>query len=343
MSKQLIQAATEVASGNGTTSQMLLEELKDFQARDIFNMQVIQKLPFVDSGDGTGEEEDSDRPEIAPDSKIHNLEMTVGGHVLDKQAKKANNKYRGDIYPQSGTYHAKMERKDGALLKEYVRVNNKSTVKLNDNLEGKYKDNKAAFATLVKNEDIDEPQLWSDLKNLRDTDNDLVVKNDTIMQKVITKDTAMAFVKESYDTVGGCVSKACDAAPFVYNVESAYDNLRLDYFQENEKTGKNDNPYPKLKDEKKDIYVLRYLGDSTNLSRSYPDLAKKFIPPCTETGFLGGDQYLIPEYFVPNRVQIYDGAIFCIDKDGNEMLFAYMVDEIAEDGSVKKVFKSADK
>ncbi|MCR5460118.1 MAG: hypothetical protein K6F51_09500 [Acetatifactor sp.] len=53
LSKQLIQAATEVASGNGTTSQMLLEELKDFQARDIFNMQVIQKLPFVDSGDGT--------------------------------------------------------------------------------------------------------------------------------------------------------------------------------------------------------------------------------------------------------------------------------------------------
>ena len=32
---------------------MLLEELKDFQARDIFNMQVIQKLPFIDSGDGT--------------------------------------------------------------------------------------------------------------------------------------------------------------------------------------------------------------------------------------------------------------------------------------------------
>ena len=55
LSKQLIQAATEVASGNGTTSQMLLEELKDFQARDIFNMQVIQKLPFVDSGDGTEE------------------------------------------------------------------------------------------------------------------------------------------------------------------------------------------------------------------------------------------------------------------------------------------------
>lgn len=55
LSKQLIQAATEVARGEGTTSQMLLEELRDFQARDIFNMQVIQKLPFVDLGDGTGD------------------------------------------------------------------------------------------------------------------------------------------------------------------------------------------------------------------------------------------------------------------------------------------------
>lgn len=54
LSKQLIQAATEVARGEGTTSQMLLEELRDFQARDIFNMQLIQKLPFVNFDDGTG-------------------------------------------------------------------------------------------------------------------------------------------------------------------------------------------------------------------------------------------------------------------------------------------------
>ncbi|MBR5059710.1 MAG: hypothetical protein IKX06_02945, partial [Clostridia bacterium] len=55
LSKQLIQAATEVARGEGATSQMLLEELTDFQARDIFNMQVIQKLPFIDLGDGNVE------------------------------------------------------------------------------------------------------------------------------------------------------------------------------------------------------------------------------------------------------------------------------------------------
>ena len=53
LSKLFVQTATEVASGKGTTSHVLLEELRDLQARDVFNMQVIRKMPFVDFDDGT--------------------------------------------------------------------------------------------------------------------------------------------------------------------------------------------------------------------------------------------------------------------------------------------------
>ncbi|MCR5460113.1 MAG: hypothetical protein K6F51_09475 [Acetatifactor sp.] len=79
LSKQLIQAATEVARGEGTTSQMLLEELRDFQARDVFNMEVIQKLPFIDSGDGTVTVPVVELPGDGEDYVLPTMEPADGG------------------------------------------------------------------------------------------------------------------------------------------------------------------------------------------------------------------------------------------------------------------------
>ncbi|MBQ2745697.1 MAG: hypothetical protein IJF37_08830, partial [Lachnospiraceae bacterium] len=47
-------------------------------------------------------------------------------------------------------------------------------------------------------------------------------------------------------------------------------------------------------------------------------------PPCTGQGFVGDDNELIPEFtYGRDGQQITSGAIYQIDKDGNEYMAAY--------------------
>jgi hypothetical protein len=55
---------------------------------------------------------------------------------------------------------------------------------------------------------------------------------------------------------------------------------------------------------------------------SFPRLDPVFGPPCTESGFLGGNKYIIPEY-QSEKVFIKKAAIFEISPDGTEQIIGY--------------------
>lgn len=145
------------------------------------------------------------------------------------------------------------------------------------------------------------------------------------MQKIVSKDDVINYVEKGWNTLTGG-SKAEDVAPFVYNIQSAYVHLRLDYIE---------NPYKDVMANEGDVYVLRCTLNNPNITNDdYPTLDKGYSPPCTETGYAGSPEYLIPEYCKKlnpdDLVIIKEGAIYCLKYDGKETLIA--VFELAEKG-----------
>ena len=128
----------------------------------------------------------------------------------------------------------------------------------------------------------------------------------------------MVTIDQKRNSISGCLTKASDAAPYVYNVLSAYVHLRLDY---------KDNPYKDSVKNKGEVYVIRCLvEDGTISNEDYTKLSPNYPPPCTGTGYVASPTYLIPEYckiYDPNEpVHIEEGAIYCLDYDGKETLIA---------------------
>ncbi len=127
------------------------------------------------------------------------------------------------------------------------------------------------------------------------------------------------YISGAYKSVGGCVAKAKDAAPFCKNPKGAYKNQRLDY-PKSEYTDIAENVNG-------EIFVLRFTSDKFPTNRKLPNRGNKNGPPCTEAGFTGSDNCLVPEYFYNReKFMITDGAIFMVDQHGNERIVAYFDD-----------------
>ena len=66
---------------------------------------------------------------------------------------------------------------------------------------------------------------------------------------------------------------------------------------------------------------MRFTSTACPDNKSLPNATNGNSAPCTESGFTGSDNCLIPETMY-GKSPIKDGAIFVIDKDGKEYLAA---------------------
>lgn len=232
--------------------------------------------------------------------RIVNTGKSVNGTELTGKWAELNEKFRGDQFQEPDSFHASVEE---PRRSELVNANSKMTCPLNGNLDGHLKANDA-FQQNVSDHD---KQELADLRK-----NAEAITNETVMQKVIPYGMVQNYINQGWGTVRNCCSKAEDTAPFTGNADEAYRNLRLDY-----KGG----GYKELAEQGGDIYVMRFTSDICPDNTMIPDASNGNMPPCTETGIIGGNDYLIPETLYSDS-PITDGAIYKINKDGKESMAA---------------------
>lgn len=67
---------------------------------------------------------------------------------------------------------------------------------------------------------------------------------------------------------------------------------------------------------------MRFTSSTCPDNTALPNRTNGNTPPCTETGFTGSDNCLIPEMMYEES-PITNGAIYEIDKEGNEVMVGY--------------------
>ncbi len=236
--------------------------------------------------------------------KITNLGKSTSGKKLEGENLAINEKFRGDQFRTEDSFDASI---DKAKHDELTSSNCRTTCLLNENLDGHIANNGN-----IKLSDNDKNCL-KELSNYRQ---DLApIKEDTIMQKVIDENQLASYMDKDNPrkTISGCVSKASDVAPFTNNVKESYENLRLDY---------NGNKFKETAENGGSMYVMRCTSDYCPTNGEHPVINAYTQPPCTGTGFLGSESHLLPEYTYGRGQAITDGAIFKVDKNGNESIHA---------------------
>jgi hypothetical protein len=240
----------------------------------------------------------------ASKAKLTNLGQSASGKKLEGKNLEINEKFRGDQFKAEDSFDASVDKAKHDAL---TSANYNTTCALNENLDGH----------LLNNNHIElseaDKKCLEELANYRQ---DLSpITEDTILQKVIDKNQVDAYLNKDKPKrlIGGCVSKASDVAPFTNNLDEAYKNLRLDYCK---------TPFKEAAENGEPMYVLRCTSSFKPSNNDCPVINDFTQPPCTGTGYLGSDSHLLPEYSYGRGHQITDGAIFTVDKDGNERLYA---------------------
>jgi len=237
-------------------------------------------------------------------AKLTNLGVSSSGKKLEGKNLAINEKFRGDQFKVEDSFDASIDKAKHDAL---TSANYRTTCALNENLDGHLSNNDN-----IKLSDKDKSclnELAEYRKNLSP------VKEDTIMQKVIDENQLQQYLDKDNPrrVISGCASKASDVAPFTNNVDEAYKNLRLDY---------NGNKFLEKAQNGDSMYVMRCTSNYCPSNSDYPVINAYTQPPCTGTGFLGSESHLLPEYTYGRGQEITDGAIFKVDKDGNESLHA---------------------
>ena len=252
---------------------------------------------------------------------IKNTGQGVGNKKLTDEQSKINEMFRGDQFKVENSFSASIEPQ---LRSDLAQVNKNCTCVFEENIKKSVVKNNDSYYKRFNDKEV---ELKSKLAEKRSIVPD--VTEDTIMQKVIGKWAYDDYILGTWNsktctrgekkkTAGGCISRAQDAAPYTSNAEQAYKVLRLDYAG-SEFKGKVENG--------EEVYVMRCKCDyrPTNDEYMKVDAANPWNkPPCTGQGFVGDDNELIPEFtYGRDGQQITSGAIYQIDKDGNEYLAAY--------------------
>ena len=144
---------------------------------------------------------------------IKNTETSVSGAKLTGDALEANNIFRGDNFKAADSFNDSI---DAAKRAELVDHNSKFTCAVDENLDG----------ALKTNPDVVGADEVKELEKLRSTVSPIT--GDTVLQKVIPKDTAEKLLNNEWDSVRGCTAKAADSAPFTGNPEQVYKNCRME-------------------------------------------------------------------------------------------------------------------
>ncbi|SHN49056.1 A nuclease family of the HNH/ENDO VII superfamily with conserved AHH [Butyrivibrio hungatei DSM 14810] len=287
------EAAKVLSRFSGETVDSVLKTLPDDAGKAVKDI-----MKGTKSGDAAAAAMKTQASEVVADV-IKNTETSANGAKLTGDALEANNVFRGDNFKAADSFNNSI---DAAKRAELVDNNTKLTCPVDGNLDG----------ALKSNPDIVEPSAVKELEDLRSTVPE--VTGDTVLQKVIPKDTVEKLLSGEWNTVRGCTAKASDAAPFTGTPGQIYKNLRMDYAG---------NPYKAIVENGDEVYILRYTTDDVPTNLDYPKLDPNYGPPCTESGFLGSPEVLIPEYTHINPAKITDGAIYKLNPDGSEQLVCY--------------------
>ena len=307
--KIYLEAAKEVKikSGNKLTvsGNSLLQILKGKEGLKVKNkIDVIGKRIAFDFGAAIPEQ-----MEEAKKVTIKNTGKSPSGKELTPEQTKINEMFRGDQFRAENSFNASVPER---LRSDLVALNKNCTCIFEENMDGELKDNEKYKARF----NDEEVKLMKKLKATRDSVG--AVTEDTIMQKVIDSNTYKMYINGEKEKVTGCVAKAEDSAPFSANGKMVHENLRLDY---------KGSEFKEISEEGKDVYMLRFTSGYCPNNRTYPYVNKQQFwnnPPCTGQGFTGSEENLIPEYDYGQENGIMTaGAIFKIDKEGNECMVAY--------------------
>ncbi|WP_292139414.1 AHH domain-containing protein [Butyrivibrio sp.] len=287
------EAAKVLSRFSGETVDSVLKTLPDDAGKAVKDI-----MKGTKSGDAAATAMKPQASEVVADV-IKNTETSANGAKLTGDALEANNVFRGDNFKAADSFNNSL---DAAKRVELVENNSKLTCPVDGNLDG----------ALKTNPDIVDSSAVKELEDLRNTVPE--VTGDTVLQKVIPKKTAEKLLSGEWKTVQGCTAKAADAAPFTGTPEQIYKNLRMDYAG---------TPYKAIVENGDEVYILRYTTDDVPTNLDYPKLDPNYGPPCTESGFLGSPEVLIPEYTHTNPAKITDGAIYKLNPDGSEQLVGY--------------------
>lgn len=265
-----------------------------------------------------GESDGGGSPNEMSEVKLQNTELGPNGKELSETQKEVNNLFRGDRFKESDSYENRLGEERKAELAD---ANYASTCGFENNLDGSC-DN-------PKYSNVLSPEQKASIQELKDLRSNVPeIKEDTVMQKVITPDQMKEYLESGKTNVTGCATRAEDAAPYTNNLEQAYRNLRLDYHGD----GYDGNDFKQAISNGEDMYVIRFTSDYSPTNNMYPSINEHTHPPCTGTGFTGSEDHLIPEFsysmnddcsYNPAGQEITNGAIYKIDKDGNETLIGY--------------------
>lgn len=238
---------------------------------------------------------------------MKNTETNTKGEKLPDFLIPLNQLLRGDQFKAENSFNASVP---AELRADLVAVNLNSSCMLGETLDGSITSNDKYVARLNEEEVAMRERLKAERAKVPD------LTENTVMQKVIDEGTFKGYLAGDYNTVGKCVARAEDSAPFTNNPGEVYENLRLDF--------KGSDYGNVAADTAGKVYVVRFTSPkSTSYNNdNLPNATNDNIPPCTETGFTGSDNCLIPEYYF-GYSEISNGAIYVIDQDGNEKMAAY--------------------
>ncbi|MBQ2983000.1 MAG: hypothetical protein IJD58_12925 [Lachnospiraceae bacterium] len=264
-------------------------------------------------------------PDVIEEAKkltVKNTGKGVGEKELTDEQIKINEIFRGDQFKAENSFSRSVEPQ---LRSDMVQVNKNCTCLFEENF---YEEGVLNNDSYYKRFNDEEMAIKEKLKESRASVPD--VTEETVMQKVIGQDAYDDYLigvkdrktgertKKRKKTASGCISRAQDAAPYTANCEEAYTQLRLDY------TG---SEFKEMSESGQPVYVIRCKCDYRPSNDEYMrvDEANPWNkPPCTGQGFVGADEELIPEFtYGRDGQQITSGAIYAIDKDGNEYMAAW--------------------
>ena len=243
-------------------------------------------------------------------NKLQNTEKTLSGKDLEGKEFDSNEKFRGDYFSPKDSIDYKI---NPEYHEDWVNANNATTCSLNENINGSIISNDSYLDNLTDKQKVN-------LEKLKDYRAEIPeVRNDTIMQKVITTSDYYKYIDENNPRtdVSGCASRAVDVAPFTNNAKQIYNEIRLDY---------NETVFKDVADSNGDVYVMRFNSDFCPSNEEYPKMDGSQPwnkPPCTGTGWTGSDSHLIPEYTYGKGQEITDGAIFKLNSNGEETIVAF--------------------
>jgi len=149
---------------------------------------------------------------------LKNTETNTKGEKLPDFLIPLNQLLRGDQFKAENSFNASVP---AELRADLVAVNLNSSCMLGETLDGSITSNDKYVARLNEEEVAMRERLKAERAKVPD------LTENTVMQKVIDEGTFKGYLAGDYNTVGKCVARAEDSAPFTSPKSTSYNNDNL--------------------------------------------------------------------------------------------------------------------